>query len=231
MQRALLAIGAALLAGASAAAAQGLGKCTLGQRVIDRGGRTGVIVSGGRDLCVVRYPDGQIVGWTPANLRRGAAIAGTGAAVDASPPPTVITPQSASSGVTIIRPAPPPHSLSVRAHRGGRFAGHFVLTAEVDGTPIGFLVDTGASLVTLRLADAEAVGIRSSDLVFDHILRTASGRVRVALVTLHEISIGNLSVGRVAAAVGKVRVSVLGMDFLSRLKRFEINGDALTLEW
>ncbi len=223
MQRALLLIGAALLAGAPAAA-QGLGKCTLGQAVVDSGGKQGVIVSGSADLCVVRYANGQIIGWTLANLRPAASLSKSAATA-----PTVIAPgpPSASPAVTVIRPSAPPHSLSLRAVRGG----HFAVTAEVDGTPIRFIVDTGASLVTLRLADADAIGIRRSALTFNHALETANGRVRVALVMLRDISIGGLSVDRVAAAVGDVKVSVLGMNFLSRLKRFEIDGDAMTLEW
>jgi clan AA aspartic protease (TIGR02281 family) len=154
------------------------------------------------------------------------------AAAGEIPGPTVITPSpSGSPGVTVIRPAPPPRSLTLRAQGGGHFLHHFVLTAEVDGTPVRFLVDTGASFVTLSLADADAVGIRRSDLVFDHRLQTADGRIPAALVRLHDITVGDLSVEGVAAAVGDIKPSVLGMNFLNRLKRFEIDGDTLTLEW
>lgn len=235
MPRGLPAIAAALLLGVSAigastvgasAAVRTLERCTPGQIVIDGSGVRGIVVSGSPDLCLVRYANGQIIGWTLGSL---SPSAGTSGATGANPPPTVITPQpqSAAPQVTIIRPSEPPHSLSVRAIGGNRFE----LTAAVDGTPIRFVVDTGASLVTLRMADAEAIGIRRSSLTFDHVMETASGRVRVALVMLHDISIDDLSVDGVAAAVGNVKVSVLGMNFLRRLKRFEIDGDALTLEW
>src|SRR5256885_462302 len=59
-------------------------------------------------------------------------------------------------------PAAPPvvsessRSLVIRAGEGG----HFAVDARVDGRPIAFLVDTGASQVTLRASDAARIGLR-----------------------------------------------------------------------
>ena len=66
-------------------------------------------------------------------------------------------------------PAPEPSieatdsgSLTLRADARG----HYLVTAEVDGKPVRFLVDTGASGVVLSRRDAERLNLRSDQLVF-----------------------------------------------------------------
>src|SRR6266852_3374324 len=69
-------------------------------------------------------------------------------------------------------------------------AGHFLLAAAVNGSAVRFLVDTGASYVTLTPEDARAAGIRTGDLRFSGRAATANGEVRVAPVVLREIRLG-----------------------------------------
>jgi len=97
---------------------------------------------------------------------------------------------------------------------------------------VRFLVDTGASLVTLTPADARAAGLNSRQLAFDERASTANGLVRMASVTLREIRLGQLSVGDVPAAViENLSVSLLGMSFLNRLQSYEMRGGRLTISW
>jgi aspartyl protease family protein len=141
-------------------------------------------------------------------------------AKSADPGPTAAVPLP-----TILRPGPSTHTL---VYRTGPL-GHVVVTASVNGAPIRFLVDTGASTVTLSPADARAAGINPSALAFDKTTTTANGVVRVAPVMLREIRIEQLAVENVPAVVdANLSGLLLGMSFLSRLKSFAMRGGALT---
>jgi clan AA aspartic protease (TIGR02281 family) len=110
--------------------------------------------------------------------------------------------------------------------------GHVILDAAVDGASVRFLVDTGASLVTLTPADARAAGITPSELVFNRRVSTANGSTRMAPVTLREVRIGQLSIYDVPASVLEhLNISLLGMSFLSRLQSYEMRDGKLTIAW
>jgi clan AA aspartic protease (TIGR02281 family) len=224
MQRGLFPLCALVLGAApSIAEAQTLSKCTLGQAVIDQEGKSGLIVSADNNLCQVKYPDGQVYGWIYWNLRPDVAPAPAQAAKPADP-----IPPAAPTLPTILRPGPSTHTLVYRAGP----LGHVVLTASVNGAPVRFLVDTGASTVALSPADARAAGINPSALAFDKTTTTANGLVRVAPVMLREIRIEQLAVENVPAVVdANLSGSLLGMSFLSRLKSFEMREGALTFSW
>src|SRR5579871_3469107 len=107
--------------------------------------------------------------------------------------------------------------------------GQYYVNAAVNGAPVHFLVDTGASLVTLRLADARGAGVSPGSLHFTEESSTANGTVRFAPVRLREVRIGQLAVEDVDAAVidSPLTVSLLGMSFLKRLEGYEIRDGAL----
>ena len=110
--------------------------------------------------------------------------------------------------------------------------GHVIVDAVVNGAPMRMLVDTGASFVTLTPADARAAGIASGELVFNRRASTANGPVRMAMVTLREVRLGQLSLDNVSAAVlENLNVSLLGMSFLGRLQSYEMHGGKLTITW
>lgn len=112
--------------------------------------------------------------------------------------------------------------------------GHFVARAIVNGKPVRFLVDTGASVVVLRPEDAKKLGFRKSDLKFTQPVNTAGGRVLSAPVVLAEIRIGQLTVRNVVASVNEknsLKVSLLGMSFLRRLRGYNVLGDRMVLRW
>ncbi len=109
--------------------------------------------------------------------------------------------------------------------------GHFRSEALVDGTPVRFLLDTGASDVVLSPADAARLGFDPATLSFTRRYETANGVVRGAPVRLGEVAIGPIRVGGVPASVNEAPMgsSLLGMSFLSRLRSYEVEGDSLTL--
>ena len=120
-----------------------------------------------------------------------------------------------------------PGTVAIRARAGG----HFQVEAMVDGVAIRFLVDTGASEVVLRPADARRLGFDLDRLRFSRVYRTANGVVRGAPVTLGEVTVGPIRLANVAASVNgaPMNQSLLGMSFLNRLSGYEVRGDVLTL--
>ncbi len=117
--------------------------------------------------------------------------------------------------------------------RAGNY-GHFEANAQLNGRTVQVMVDTGASLVALTYEDAERAGIfvRNSD--FTHRSQTANGIARFAPVMLDRVSIGDITVRNVQAAVserGKLQTSLLGMSFLGKLTRTEMRkGGVLVLQ-
>jgi aspartyl protease family protein len=109
--------------------------------------------------------------------------------------------------------------------------GHFYVDAVVEGTPVRFLVDTGATLVVLSPADARRIGFGAGELAFTASAETANGTVRFAPVSLRNVELGPFRLTDVAAAVNEADMdrSLLGVSFLSRLGGYDVRGDRLTL--
>lgn len=110
--------------------------------------------------------------------------------------------------------------------------GHFHLTAELNGVPVRFVVDTGASSIALSPRDADRVGIDLDRLVFAGQARTANGLVPTATVRLDSVAIGDIVDQNVPAIVirGAVDRSLLGMEYLGRFARVGFEGGTLVLE-
>jgi aspartyl protease family protein len=109
--------------------------------------------------------------------------------------------------------------------------GHYYLTLQVNGKPIEFLIDTGASDIVLTLADAKRVGVPVDDIAYVGRAMTANGEVRTAPVKLGSIELGPVLDRDVTAWVneGELDQSLLGMAYLRRWDRIEISGRALIL--
>ncbi|MCG8440596.1 MAG: TIGR02281 family clan AA aspartic protease [Caulobacterales bacterium] len=109
--------------------------------------------------------------------------------------------------------------------------GHFWARADVNGAPVRFLVDTGATVVALTAADAARAGFPPEELAFDTRVRTAAGHANAASVTLKRIAIGPIEQRDVRAMVVRDGLddSLLGMSFLGRLSRIEATPEGLTL--
>lgn len=109
--------------------------------------------------------------------------------------------------------------------------GHYYATLRIDGTPIQFVVDTGATGVVLTKSDAARLGLEPDKLSYIGVADTANGVVRTAHVTLREVSLGGLTVPRMGASVnnGKLDMSLLGMTFLRRFSKVEIAGNKMIL--
>ncbi len=111
------------------------------------------------------------------------------------------------------------------------YDGHYYLTLDVSGTPVNFLVDTGATQMVLTLRDAERIGIEPETLVFLGRAQTANGEVRTAAVRLDSVAVGGFSDQNVRAWVneGDLNSSLLGMGYLQLWSSVEIRQNELVL--
>ena len=111
--------------------------------------------------------------------------------------------------------------------------GHFLIEAAINGVPVTFLVDTGASEIVLTIADARRLGFDPHHLEFSQRFRTANGEVQGAPVQLRELRVGQFSLYDLEASVNAapLPVSLLGMSFLSRLHGYRVEDRRLILEW
>lgn len=111
--------------------------------------------------------------------------------------------------------------------------GHFHIKAEVNGVPIMFLVDTGASHIVLSPADAVKLGYEIGKLKFDRYYETANGTVRGSSVRLKSLRVGGILLQDIGASVNgaNMRGSLLGMTFFKHMESYEVKGDVLTLRW
>jgi aspartyl protease family protein len=138
--------------------------------------------------------------------------------------------QAATAGApTANQPQPNGSIVELKAGQNG----HFNAEAEVNGRSIDVMVDTGATMIALTFEDAERAGLLLKNSDFTQAVTTANGVARVAPVTLERVSIGDITVRNVPAAVaerGRLKTSLLGMTFLSRLSRFDMRAGVLVLQ-
>ena len=125
--------------------------------------------------------------------------------------------------------APLVRSTSFSADRQG----HYYVDAYVNGAPVHFLVDTGATLLSLTPRDAQAAGFSGNALRYTLRFDTANGTALGAPISLRAVRVGQLELEDVQGVVMEqpTSVSLLGMSFLSRLQGYGIRDGVLTLEW
>jgi len=111
--------------------------------------------------------------------------------------------------------------------------GHFYATGNANGSPVRFLIDTGASEIVLSPSDARRIGIDTGALSFTHPYETANGIGLGAAFTLRSLSIGPIELSDVPVSINQADMgtSLLGMSFLRRLRSFEFRGRQLFLRW
>lgn len=109
--------------------------------------------------------------------------------------------------------------------------GHFYMTVKVNGAPLRFVVDTGASEVVLTKQDAAQLGFDPASLSYIGSASTANGTVSTAPVRLDTVTLGPFTDRNVRAWVngGPMDMSLLGNSYLRRFGKIEITGDKLVL--
>ena len=151
-----------------------------------------------------------------------------------SKPVTVSIPvgsPSTTQAMAPVRPKPQARVANSQSYRADP-SGHFYIDALVNGAPIRFLVDTGATVVALTPDDARTAGVLNGMLSYTTLVQTADGTTHAAPVTLREIVMGQMSQEEVPAIVLEkpTAISLLGMSFLKRLN-YEVRDQQLILYW
>lgn len=109
-------------------------------------------------------------------------------------------------------------------------AGHFFTTGTINGVAVRFLVDTGATLVSIGASDARRIGIDTSGGQRGR-SQTANGLVEVTKVKLSSVQVGELKLHNIDALVhaNDMPIILLGMSFLNRME-MQRQGSIMTLK-
>ena len=108
---------------------------------------------------------------------------------------------------------------------------HFYLMAKVNGKKVLFLIDTGATTTTLTEKDARRIGFDVDNLKYNQIIQTANGTTFSADAKIESFEIDNFQMNDLWVLVNKNLSgnSLLGMNFLKRLKGYEVFADKMIL--
>ena len=146
---------------------------------------------------------------------------------------SVLDPSTTKAAVVRTEtPRSPVHSGRTMTLASGR-DGHFATDARIRGRDLDFMIDTGASVVALRESDASRIGIRPMRSDYTALVSTANGTARAAPAMLDRVEIGGITVYDVSALVmpdDALGRNLLGMSFLSQLKRYEVADGRMLLE-
>jgi aspartyl protease family protein len=110
-------------------------------------------------------------------------------------------------------------------------SGHFVVNASIDGTKRRMMIDSGATITALSTATANAAGLQPEPELMPVIIQTANGDVQAQTATVRELRIGNVVARDLKVVVSPAfgRMDVIGMNLLSRLKSWRVEGDTMIL--
>jgi aspartyl protease family protein len=108
--------------------------------------------------------------------------------------------------------------------------GHFWVEALVNGTPTRFLIDSGATMTTVGRSTAELAELKVSSQR-NQLVRTGNGVIRVATARANTVELGGIERRGVRMFVADSDdLNVLGMNYLSSLRRWSVEGRWLILE-
>ena len=110
--------------------------------------------------------------------------------------------------------------------------GHFWARVGIDGVQRRMLVDSGATVTALSTRTAAAAALDVQDGLFPMILNTANGSITAQTATVKELRLGDIAARDLGVVVSPAfgDTDVLGMNFLSKLKSWRVEGRTLILE-
>jgi aspartyl protease family protein len=126
--------------------------------------------------------------------------------------------------------APLPTGRKVTVAADGR--GHFTSAFKLNGRQVDGMIDTGATLVAINTSTARRIGISLNPSDFSHQVNTANGAIRAAVVNIDRLQIGKISVDNIQAVVlddRALQTNLIGMSFLQRLAKYQVENGTLLL--
>ena len=110
--------------------------------------------------------------------------------------------------------------------------GHFKASFRINGVAVDAMIDTGATLVAVNTSTARRAGVNISPGDFKYEVETANGKVKAALVGLDTLQIGKIALDNVQAVVlddRSLHTTLVGMSFLKRLSKYDVQEGTLAL--
>ncbi|WP_226442998.1 retropepsin-like aspartic protease family protein [Quatrionicoccus australiensis] len=108
--------------------------------------------------------------------------------------------------------------------------GHFYTTGTINGTSVRFVVDTGATMISLGATDAKRIGLdfNRGEKMISH---TANGQTVVSKLQLDTVRLGDITLHGVDAVIhqNEMPIALLGMSFLNRME-MQRDGSTMTLK-
>lgn len=110
--------------------------------------------------------------------------------------------------------------------------GHFWVDAQVNRRPVRFMVDSGATTTAMSRSAAAAAGVAIDDSGFPVTISTANGTVEARRARIDRMTLGSIQADDMAVVVSEAfgDTSVLGMNFLSQLESWRVEGRYLVLQ-
>ncbi len=110
--------------------------------------------------------------------------------------------------------------------------GHYWADAEVNGTPVRFLIDSGATTTAINLNTAQASNVEIHDSSFPTYLNTANGMVEAQRGTVETLRVGPMMALDLPVVVADAfgDSNVIGMNFLSEMKSWRVENGEMILE-
>jgi len=110
--------------------------------------------------------------------------------------------------------------------------GHFWAHVRLNGVKRRMMIDSGATVTALSEATAAEAGVDAEKDVLPIILRTANGTAEARSGTVDKVRLGDISATNLKVVVSPAlgEMDLLGMNFLSRLKSWRVEGETLVLE-
>ena len=109
--------------------------------------------------------------------------------------------------------------------------GHFWVSAEVNGHPVRFLIDSGATFTALSARAARDAGVEPGGFGLKTVIDTANGAVEAERGEIADLRVGSLAMRnhKVVIADAFGNTNVLGMNFLSELESWRVEGSSMIL--
>jgi len=109
--------------------------------------------------------------------------------------------------------------------------GHFWVVASINGVKRRMLIDSGATVTAISDGTAREAGVDASTGITPVVLRTANGMAPASTGAIDELRVGNIVARnlRIVTSPGLGSIDVLGMNFLSRLESWRVEGRTLIL--
>lgn len=110
-------------------------------------------------------------------------------------------------------------------------AGHFSVTANVNGRDVRFMIDSGATTTSMSVDAAKAVGVDVSEAGFSVVVETANGTAEMRRARIARLAVGPIKRQDFPVLVSDTlgETNLLGMNFLNTLKGWRVEGDTLVL--